>query len=619
MEQDLDTNGDLPRGEEGPGTTKKPRNRSKSRRKTANPATSDIPCPDIPSLLAGLQPREPNTDVLDKNKKNKPSYSKSQGKENAPSNIPGEEPQPESNVEEGEIEEDNSTETDEGRNKNSKATRTSKPTPGRTGSAAANTRTSARTTGRTFPSQNRRWTAADADNETIYDQRQTSSGGSATGSGSRNTTTGSGGPQDQRQHQPEKGEKSKHQQERQLASGHGYSGFDRQQPSSSNSYAMQTKPSKKEDVCLDVTSHRFVPDDCKRIALLLRKMRGDEIVATDGNMSGSHINHNLPTVASNDVTGIPLAEAPGADAEDTDERRFITIADFAAVELPDTSVFHTITRRDTTTFMVVYRPLSARGKMSWEFPPMSISQDFINDMLSKMFADDFDQVAVYIRSGKWGKLSTIVLSTKSLDGLAGFRRHMSLCSYKGYSFDTYPRDVLIAKADVSILLRSSMKTFVTEIIPKVLFMRNDNLLAGKLRVLSTRFYTAADISHKGDSKEHWRSIDLKGDDQFMRCLRTIPESKPFLLGYDAVQIRGGLRPDEHFAPIAGNKRPWSEIQPISATPLLTDPRRFTPGPVPSSALESSPYSPGPNRRGQRGRGRAGRGTRRGRGRFAAKE
>ena len=168
---------------------------------------------------------------------------------------------------------------------------------------------------------------------------------------------------------------------------------------------------------MDITSHRFIPDDWKRIALLLRKMRGDDSVNMATEATSQLLLHNLPTVTSLKVTGVPLAEAPGADLEDMDDRRFITISDFAAVELPDISAYHTIPRRETITFLMVYRQAAARGKPSWEFPPIKMSQDFINDILSKMYAEDFDHVSTYVRAGKWGRLSTVVLTSKSKESL----------------------------------------------------------------------------------------------------------------------------------------------------------------------------------------------------------
>ena len=98
--------------------------------------------------------------------------------------------------------------------------------------------------------------------------------------------------------------------------------------------------------------------------------------------------------------------------------------------------------------------------------------------------------------------------------------------------------------DISILLRTNMKSFHHEVLPKALFLRNKDRLAGSLRVLATQFFPEGEKSQKGESKENWRQIDLKGDDQVMRCLRFIPESFPFRLGGEPVKIRGGLRPQE---------------------------------------------------------------------------
>ena len=364
-------------------------------------------------------------------------------------------------------------------------------------------------------------------------------------------------------------------------------------------------------ICYDVTSHRFSPEDDKRIDLLLRKMRGDVEPSGGNNSDKQIVLHNFPTIYSNEVTGTPLDQAPGASSlYDMDDGRFLSVIDFATIELPDVAVYHTIPRRDAITFLVVHRPVGTRGKIRWEFPPVTFCQDFINEVINGLYTDpnaEAIQVAsAYIRSGKWGKLQTIVLSSEHPQLLQDFRRNFASREYKDNVFDTFPRDVLTVKPDVSILLRASMKTFNTELIPKVLFSRNQSLLGGALRVLSTRFFGADEKSHKGESKEYWRSVDLKGDEQFLRCLRFIPESKPFYLGYDAVQIRGGLRPNDpdQLQYNAGSKRKWVPNT-TTTSPLLVDPRT---DPSSSSTSETST----PVNRGHAKRGRGGRGNRRGR-------
>ena len=371
------------------------------------------------------------------------------------------------------------------------------------------------------------------------------------------------------------------------------------------------KPGRQDQVCLDITSYRFIPDDEIRTDILLRKMRGDkEGKVTDGSTS-TQVLHQLPTVFSNEVTGIPLENAPGAVSTDVARDKFVSISEFASLETNTAEVFHTITRRDVLVFIIVTRPKGARGKLSWDIPPLSLCQDFSNDFISKAFeGDNWDWTTAYVRSGRWGRVGTIILSSENMEKLSEFRRQISLATYRDAEFDTYSKDVLTAKPDVSILLRASMKTFKTDMIPKVLFARNQEAIAGSLRVLATRFHSAEETSHKGDSKEYWRSIDLKGDEQFMRCLRFIPENQPFLLGFDPVQIRGGLRPQETNQSTPGVKRPWSDF-PAPAVPLLRDPRNVFPS-----------TGPPPDENSQRGaakRGRQSRGARRGgRGRFPRK-
>ena len=377
-------------------------------------------------------------------------------------------------------------------------------------------------------------------------------------------------------------------------------------PAQTGSYAHRqgNQGSSPPAVCLDVTSHRFLPEDEKRVDILRRKMVGDPPLATPDSQLTTY--HDFPTVFSHEVTGIPLDEAPGADgACQTNDTRFVVLAEFATVDRPDTTAYHTILKREAITFLLVYRPAQTRGKKRWDFPPLSFCQDFINDLLSKMFAEDLPGSTAYARTGKWGLVQTIVLHSGDMEALEEFRRYVSLWQYKDHSFDTFPRDVALAKPELSILLRASMKTFQTDIIPKVLFNRNKTVLAGSLRVVSTTFFRNTDISHKGESKEYWRSIDLKGDEQLLRCLRFLPESRPLLLGYDAVQIRGGLRPQE-ILPMSGHKRPWSEFAP-AASPLLQDPRSAH-GPAPDF---NPPNSSDPTQRGGK-RGRPFRGGRRGR-------
>ena len=380
--------------------------------------------------------------------------------------------------------------------------------------------------------------------------------------------------------------------------------------------------------CLDVTSHRFIPEDDTRIDILLRRIKGDDPdrFLLDTGSEGKTVIHNYPTIYSNEVTGIQWADAPGACHQyEDDDRRYVSVQAFVSVERPDTSVFHVIARRPLITFLMVFREKGMKGSDKWIFPPFAICQDFINEIINKCYSEDNKCVEAYNRSGKWGKIQTIILSSSDVDRLTEFRRLLTSRPYRGYSFDTFPKDAATVKADINILLRSSMKMFDTELIPKVLFSRNADLLAGTLRVLATRFFTKGETSHKGESKDEWRSVELKGNEQFMRCLRFIPESKPFLLGYDTVQLRGGLRPDE--PTIAGAKRSWRggatglssfspsqhhQQQQLPAHSRLLDPQTHLAPPNRDDDNNTTKEAQGSNRGFPTKRGRPFRGGRRGR-------
>ena len=297
-------------------------------------------------------------------------------------------------------------------------------------------------------------------------------------------------------------------------------------------------------ICLDIYSPKFVPDDAKRVHIVLRKMFGEPSDMPDLSYSstagsGQTIIHDFPAVSSEDITGIPLHRAPGSSMN-INKKQYLILADF--VHPP--AMFQTIARKELLPFLLVSKPADAHAATRWEVTNAELARDFVNDMLGGLYMEDNNAADAYEKIGKWGLFTLVYLSTKSVEEIDGFRRFAAGWEYGGHTFDTYPKDALTAQSDISILLRGSMKAWKTELTPKVLFKRNIDSLAGKLRVASSSFFLPNEVSHKGESKAAWRKINLTGDDQFHRCLRNFPESHPFFLGADAVQIRGGLRPPE---------------------------------------------------------------------------
>ena len=371
-------------------------------------------------------------------------------------------------------------------------------------------------------------------------------------------------------------------------------------------------------VCLDLTSNKFVPEDAKRVRIVLRKMFGDPIdipnlAYTAPTQKTNEVIHDLPEVSSNQVTGVPLSEAPGAGFK-ADFKHFLSTADFASHRSNTPQKFLTIARKDYIPFVLISVHENAAVGEHWDAPDESLARDYINHSLGIMFNTDLPCADVYEKTGKWGLFTVIFLDSRLPDLLNEFRKQLTERCYGNHFFDTYPKDALTQKSDLHILLRAGMKTWDITIIPKVLFRRNSQLLAGTLRVQKTTLFNSQETSHKGESKAEWRQVALSADEQFLNCLRDHPESKPFSLGVDAVQIRGGLRPPEPPKTLLG-KRQWAPIQPETT---------FAPPHLPLQPLQPlQPYyfnpveqQAGSDRGTKRGRGRA---SRRGRGRGIRKK
>ena len=383
----------------------------------------------------------------------------------------------------------------------------------------------------------------------------------------------------------------------------------------------------QSSVCLDITSHKFVPEDQKRVLIAFRKMLGNPIDMPDLTYAASSGNvtlHDFPSVSSDSITGVPLHKAPGASIN-ISSKQFLLLNDFATPPAGNAAPkLLSVPRKEFIPLVLVARHTSAVYGAHWECPGSDLAKDFINDALCRMFSEDKDCAAAYERTGKWGLLTTVFVASNNRSFLDDFRRVLAEEPYKDYYFDSYPKDALTMKSDVSILLRGSMKAWKTECIPKVLFKRNTAELAGKIRVASTHLFAQGETSHKGESKADWRRVDLEADEQFLRCLRAFPESKPFSLGVDAVQIRGGLRPPEVGAPkpILG-KRQWMPAPQPLFSPLLPLQSSSSNPSLPHLALPLHPLQPdqlqathffNPVDSRQTGRGgKRGRGAKRGRG------
>ena len=363
----------------------------------------------------------------------------------------------------------------------------------------------------------------------------------------------------------------------------------------------------------DITSAQFIPDNPSKVEIVLRAIHGEQPSSTPQDRA---VLHTFPTVFSEAETGIPAEQAPGSRPV-WDLNKYVTVTDFKSTFPPDQAVSHVVPRRPSIPFLLLFRPMNSRGR--WEVPDFETAADFLNDVICNMYNQEAPFADTYDRTGKWGLMTTILLKSAEPQLMEDFRQHLTHSTYNAMDFDSFPRDVATVRPDLSILLRSNMKSFKIEVLPTILFRRNKDRLAGSLRVLSTKYFPTGEKSQKGESKETWRQIQLKGDDQVMRCLRFIPESSPFLLGVESVQIRGGLRPQEDLQQQQSQhslrgKRTWhstichsSVVSGAGSQESVFCPPNPILAPTPSGSAHSlagqPPQSPAPSRGGPSKRGR----------------
>ena len=347
------------------------------------------------------------------------------------------------------------------------------------------------------------------------------------------------------------------------------------------------RPEKDTEPCCDITSIRFTPSTPRTVQILLRKMLGEDPDISDQPSSAFLTPHNFDPVSSDEITNDPLHLAPGARENDDRNSNFISVAEFASVATSTPTVFHSIPKKPILPFVLLSRPLGSYAR--WEIPPIELAHDFINDTICKMFSDDVNGAQTFHRVRSWGLTSIVFLFSSDKDMMNNFRRCVAAWSYQEVEFDTYPKDVLTASAQLTILLKSSMKAFQAQMIPKILFHRNKETLAGVLRVVATRRFKPNERSSRGELKDNWRNIDLVGDAQFLRCLQALPESRPFLLGVEPVQMHGGLRPFE--PSILDGKRPRDPSSSARSISSSSSSATLMPDP-PSSDLAFSSDSSG---------------------------
>ena len=159
-------------------------------------------------------------------------------------------------------------------------------------------------------------------------------------------------------------------------------------------------PTQDPRICMDISSPRFIPEDRQRVDIVMRKIVGDRpINFTTTNKPGERIeNHFYPVVSSHDVTGIPLEQAPGV-ASESDDKKFITLAELASIRPPKKQNFHSVPIKDAIPFVIIYKDEKlANSSYRWENPDHQRAYDILNEVLCGMYEINDPRSSAYLRT-----------------------------------------------------------------------------------------------------------------------------------------------------------------------------------------------------------------------------
>ena len=172
----------------------------------------------------------------------------------------------------------------------------------------------------------------------------------------------------------------------------------------------------------------------------------------------------------------------------------------------------------------------------WYIPPLNDFADVINSVQVRIIEKRFKCLDVLVETKSWCGVGVISLKATCLLRLQKWREELTRLSFDGYDYNSFPKDALITKnTQVSILLRSGLRCFKTQLIAHELKVRNP--LKGKMSIVYSKTYGPADKTRSGFSKNGWRLVIANVDSLFTESLKLLPFGYPFKIGASTAQIR----------------------------------------------------------------------------------
>ena len=277
-----------------------------------------------------------------------------------------------------------------------------------------------------------------------------------------------------------------------------------------------------------------VSDNAREIALAVRHARHAVVDIVDGAVVETGLErHDFPAVSRSMVPANRLQDQP---ATGLDEEVEITIPE--VIDTAKNQVNVTFETGPVAKFILMARDsLTSR----WSVPSRLRFHDVMNQVESRIrrlkltCGSVLDWCSEWRGGGGVGLLGLRVLNPRELHA---FRTVVTEINIGGLWYNTYPKDFLAHKTEISIHLRKELRCLDLAYLPHSLFEKN-SLLEGGIRVRYSRHR-----DERGDDpsilpllQDGGKVVILEADDEFAASLQKYPHNYSFRLGSFTAKMR----------------------------------------------------------------------------------
>ena len=282
------------------------------------------------------------------------------------------------------------------------------------------------------------------------------------------------------------------------------------------------------------TTSYDISDNAKEIATAVRHARHAVVDIVDGAVVETGLErHDFPTISRDMIRSSRLQDQSVTGLEEEVE---ITIPEI--VDTVKNQVNVTFVTGPVAKFILVARDTVTSR---WSVPSRLRFHDVVNQAESKIRRDKLSCGSVLDWCSEWGGgggVGLLGLRVIHPRELHAFRTVITEVRIGGLWYNTYPKDFLAHKTEVSVLLRQELRCLDLQFLPHSLFEKN-SLLEGDIRVRYSRHR-----DERGDDptvapllQDGGKVVILEVDEKFALSLQKYPNNYSFRLGSFNAKLR----------------------------------------------------------------------------------